>query len=166
MTIFVVVAAIAIVLQTAMLLALFIALRKTTERIEGVAARLETQASPILTMAHAILDDAQPKLQEITGNLADSSAMMRTHVAELGEAATEIVGRARLQAERIDEFVGNTIERIEITSEALHQGVLGPIRRIQAIVQAVTAGLGVLRANRSRRKVESNSGEEDEEMFI
>lgn len=166
MLFFVIVAAVAILLQTGILCALFLAVRKTSTKLEAMAGRLETQASPILTTAHSILDDAQPKISEITSNLAESTATVRAHVAEMAEATTEIVGRARLQAERIDEFVGNTIEKIELTSEFLHQSVLSPVRRIQAIVQAVSAGLGVLRSNRSRKKSEGNSSEADEEMFI
>ena len=166
MTIFVVVAAIALVLQLGTLFALFMALRKTSERLEGVVGRLEAQTTPILATAHAILDEAQPKISEITSNLAESTATVRAHVAEIAEATTEIVDRARLQAERIDEFVGNTIEKIEITTEVFHRNVLTPVRRIQAIVQAISVGLGVLRGSRWRRKAEGNSSDADDEMFI
>ena len=166
MTMFVIVAAVALILQLVTLFLLYLAIKKTASKMEGIADRLETQSSPILATAQTILDDAQPKLSEITSNLAESTAMVRAHVAEMAEATTEIVGRARLQAERIDEFVGNTIERIELTSEFLQQSVLSPIRRIQAIVQAIGAGLSMLRSNRARRKAESNSSEADEEMFI
>jgi len=168
MAIFVVVAAIALVLQLGTLFALFLALRKTAEKLEGVVGRLESQTTPILSTAHAILDEAQPKLSEITSNLAESTATVRAQVAEMAGATTEIVGRARLQAERIDEFVHNTISRLELTSEFVQQSVITPIKRIQAIVQAVTAGFGVLRRYRSRRKTESNStgADADEEMFI
>ena len=166
MTMFVIVAAVALILQMVTLFFLYLAIKKTATKMEGIADRLETQSSPILATAQTILDDAQPKLSEITSNLAESTAMVRAHVAEMAEATTEIVGRARLQAERIDDFVGNTIERIELTSEFLQQSVLNPIRRIQAIVQAVAAGLSMLRSNRRRRKAESNSSEADEEMFI
>jgi len=166
MTMFVIVAAVALILQMVTLFFLYLAIKKTATKMEGIADRLETQSSPILATAQTILDDAQPKLSEITSNLAESTAMVRAHVAEMAEATTEIVGRARLQAERIDEFVGNTIERIELTSEFLQQSVLNPIRRIQAIVQAVAAGLSMLRSNRARRKAESNSSQADEEMFI
>lgn len=168
MAIFVVVAAIALLLQLGTLFALFLALRKTAERLEAMAGRLESQTTPILATAHAILDEAQPKLSEITSNLAESTATVRAHVAEMAEATTEIVGRARLQAERIDEFVGNTLSRIELTTEFIQQSVITPIKRIQAIVQAVSAGWGILRANRSRRKTQGNSSgaDADEEMFI
>src|SRR5690349_7888090 len=101
------------------LFVLYKALRQTSERMEGIAGRLEQQASPVLTSAAAILADAQPKIAEITANLAETSASVRTHVAQVGEATGEIVERARLQAARLDEFIVNAAHKVEATSEIL-----------------------------------------------
>src|SRR5262245_23471601 len=167
MLFFVIVAAIAIVLQMVILLMMYLAMRQTTQRLESIAGRLETQTSPVLVAAHAILDDAQPKIAEITSNLAESTATLRASVAHVGEATGEIMDRARLQAERLDDFVSNTVDKIEDTTEIVQNSVISPIRRIHAIVKAVSAGVGYLRANTSRRKADGNSSaEEDEEMFI
>lgn len=164
---FVIVAAIAIVLQMVILLAMYLAMRQTSQRLEGIAGRLEGQTSPVLLTAHAILDDARPKLAEITSNLAESTATIRANVAHMGETTSEILDRARIQAERLDEFVSSTVDKIEVTTEMVQNSVLSPIRRVHAIVQAVSAGVGYLRANRSRKKPEGNStAAEDEEMFI
>lgn len=164
--IFVIVAAVAIVVQMGILIALYVAMRQTASRVEGIAGRLEQQASPLLTSAAAILEDAQPKIAEITSNLAESSATVRAHVSQVAEATGEIVERARLHAIRMDEFVGNTMGKIETASEILESKVLTPVRRVQAIVQAVNAGLGILRSNRSVRKGRRPGVEQDEEMFI
>jgi uncharacterized protein YoxC len=163
-TIFVVVAAVALVVQMGILFALYKALRQTSERVEGIAGRLEQQAAPVLTTAAAILEDARPKLAEITSNLAETSAVVRAHVAQVGEATGEIVERARLQAARLDEFIVSAARKVEATSELLQHKVFSPMRRIRAIVTALNAGLSFLRSNRPRR----TSGEqvEDEEMFI
>jgi len=83
-TIFVVVAAVAIVLQMVILFALYKGLRQTSERMEGIASRLEQQATPVLVTAAAILDDAKPKIAEITTNLAETTASVRTHVTHVG----------------------------------------------------------------------------------
>jgi len=167
MLVFVIVAAIAIVVQMAILYMMYRAMRQTSQRLEGIAGRLENQTSPVLVTAQAILDDARPKLSEITANLAESTATIRVNVAHLGETTSEILDRARLQAVRLDEFVSNTVDKIEDTTEVVQHSVLGPIRRVHAIVKAVSAGVGYLRANSSRRKGEGNStAEEDEEMFI
>ena len=164
--IFVIVAAVAIVVQMGILIALYVGMRQTASRMEGIAGRLEQQASPLLSSAAAILEDAQPKIAEITSNLAESSATVRAHVSQVAEATGEIVERARLHAIRMDEFVGTTMGKIETASEILESKVLTPVRRVQAIVQAVNAGLGILRSNRSARKGRRAGVEQDEEMFI
>ena len=164
-TIFVVVAAVAIVLQAVILFALYKGLRQTSERMEGIAGRLEQQASPVLTTAAAILEDAKPKLAEITTNLAETSASVRSHVTQVGEATTEIVERARMQAARLDEFVTSAAQKVEATSEILQHKVFSPMRRIRAIVTALNAGLSFLRSNRPARRANGEQVE-DEEMFI
>jgi uncharacterized protein YoxC len=164
-TIFVVVAAVAIVLQMVVLFALYKGLRQTSERMEGIAGRLEQQAAPVLASAAAILEDAQPKIAEITANLAETSASVRAHVAQVGEATGEIVERARMQAARLDEFIINTAHKVEATSELLQHKVFSPMRRVRAIVTALNAGLAFFKSNRSRQRTNGESVE-DEEMFI
>jgi uncharacterized protein YoxC len=164
-TIFVVVAAVALVVQMGILFALYKALRQTSERVEGIAGRLEQQAAPVLTTAAAILEDARPKLAEITSNLAETSAVVRAHVAQVGEATGEIVERARLQAARLDEFIVSAARKVEATSELLQHKVFSPMRRIRAIVTALNAGLSFLRSNRPARRANGEQVE-DEEMFI
>jgi methyl-accepting chemotaxis protein len=166
MLFFVIVAAAAIVLQTAILFALYKMMGETTSRMERLAGRMEEQTTPVLATAHAILDDAQPKLAEITSNLAESTALVRSHVAQMAEATGEIVDRARLQAARLDELVSSTVDKIEVTTDFVQHSVIAPVRRVHAIVQAVSAGLSFLRANRARRRAETSNGDADEEMFI
>lgn len=165
---FVIVAAAAIVLQTIILFALYKTMSQTTQRMESLAGRLESQTMPVLATAHAILDDAQPKIAEITSNLAESTAAVREQVTSMAEVTGEIVDRARLQAARLDELVSNTVSKIELTTDFVQTSVITPVRRIHAIAQAVSAGLGFLRASRARRKHENNGpgSDVDEEMFI
>jgi methyl-accepting chemotaxis protein len=166
MLLFVIVAAVAIVLQTVILFVLYKVMRQTTSRMESLAVRMEEKTTPMLVTAHAILEDAQPKLAEITSNLADSTAVVRSHVAQMAEATGEIVDRARLQAARLDELVSSTVDKIETTTDFVQHTVVGPVRRLHAIVQALSAGLSFLKANRARRKMETSNGDVDEEMFI
>lgn len=164
-TVFVVVAAVAIVVQMGILLALYMALRRTSERMEGIAGRLEQQATPVLATAAAILDDAKPKIADITTNLAETSASVRTHAGQIGSAASEIAERARMQAARLDEFVITAAHKVEATSELLQNKVFSPMRRVRSIVTALNAGLSFFKSNRPPKR--NSSGEvEDEEMFI
>ena len=164
-TIFVIIAAVAIVLQMAILFALYKAMRHTSARMEGIASRIEQQATPVLTTAAAILDDARPKIAEITSNLAESSAAIRTHVAHVGQAAEEITERVRTHAARLDDMVHNAANKVEATSELLQEKVLSPMRRIRAVVSALNTGLSFLKSNRPRKTGKAGAGD-DEEMFI
>jgi hypothetical protein len=162
---FVIVAAAAIVGQAVVLFMLYRATKESANRMEGIVGRLEAQSAPILEAGRAILEDAQPKIATITSNLAESTALVRAHVEDVGEATGEIVARAREQAARLDDLISNTVDKIEITTDVVQNSVLSPIRRIQALLHAVSAGVGFLRAS-SRRKSSGNSTEDDEEMFI
>lgn len=164
--IFVIVAAVAIVIQMAILVAMFLVMKQAAARMQALAGRMEEQTTPILATSRAILDDAQPKIKEITANLAESSATVRAHVSQIAEVTGDIVERAHAHAVRVDEFVGLTMDKIETTTEVLQHKVLGPVRRVRALMQAVNAGLGFLRSNRSRKKPNASTMEEDEEMFI
>ena len=123
------------------------------------------QATPVLATAAAILDDAKPKLAEITTNLAETTASVRTHVTHVGEATTEIVERARMQAARLDEFVVSAAQKVEATSELLQDKVFSPMRRIRAVVTALNAGMAFFKSNRPPHRT-SAENVEDEEMFI
>jgi hypothetical protein len=164
-TIFVVVAAVAIVLQTVILFVLYKVTRQSSEKVEGIAARIEERASPLLVTAAAILDDAKPKIAEITSNLAETSVSIRAHVGQIGEAAGEISERVRMQAARLDNFVVSAANKVEATSELLHEKVLSPMRRVRAIVSALNAGFSIFKSHRPARRANGDEVE-DEEMFI
>jgi hypothetical protein len=165
-TIFVVVAAVAIVVQMGILFALYKALRQSSDRMEGIANRLEQKATPVLATAAAILEDAKPKIAELTTNLAESSAVVRAQVQQVGEATAEIVERVRMNAARLDDFIMSAAHKVEATSDLLQSKVLSPMRRVRAMVSALSAGLSFLKSSRSQRQRGSAEQVEDEEMFI
>ena len=63
--VFVVVAAIAIVIQVALLSALFFQMRRTMERLDAFTTDLQSRVGPILTRVQLLLDDTQPKISEL-----------------------------------------------------------------------------------------------------
>jgi hypothetical protein len=168
--IFVAVAAVAIVVQMGILLVMYKSTTRAAARIEGIACRLEERSTPVLITAYAILTDAQPKISAITTDLAEATAVVRANVSQIGEATAEIVERARLQAVRVDELISGTVDRIEDTAEMVQNTVIHPVRKIQAILQALQAGIGFLRRSQSRGRRDGTTGQavdgDEEEMFI
>ena len=166
LTIFVGITAAVFVGQLILLYFVYKAIEKSSERMESIASRMEQRAAPALAAAHAILEDAQPKIGEITSNLAQASAMIRSQVAGAAQATGEIVERVRMQAARLDDLIHSTADKVEQTTDFLQTSVITPVRRVQAIVSAVNAGIGFLRRNRAGKKGPQLAAEEDEEMFI
>ncbi len=164
--VFVGVASAAIVLQLAVLWAFYKAATHSSQQMQETVGRLEKRADPILTTAQAILEDAQPKIREITSNLAEATAIARAQVSQVAETTSEIVERARVQAARLDELIHSTLEKVENTTDFLQNSVVMPVRRVHAIVQALGAGLRFFRRGRSRQRIEKAAGGEEEEMFI
>jgi methyl-accepting chemotaxis protein len=168
--IFVAVAAVAILIQAVILFLIYRSTNRASARMEGIAARIEERSTPVLITAYAILTDAQPKIRDITSNLAEATAVVRANVTQIGEATAEIVERARMQAVRVDELISGTVNRIEDTAEMVQNTVVHPVRKIQAILQALQAGIGFLRQGRSRGRRDGTTGQavdgDEEEMFI
>lgn len=166
LTVFVIVTAIAFCAQAIILVFLYKAINQSSARIENIAERMEKSALPVLTAAGAILDDTQPKMAEITSNLAEASSMIRANVATVAEATGEIVERARMQAARLDEVIHSTVDKVEQTTDYLQNSVIRPVRRVHAIVQALNAGFSFFKHARAAKKGAQLAAEEDEEMFI
>lgn len=165
-TIFVIVTAVAFCLQVFLLFLLYKAIEKSSERLENSANRMEQRMAPVLNAAQAILAEVQPRISEITSNLAETSATLRSQVTGLAETAGEIAERVRMQSIRLDEMVHSTANRVEQTTDFLQHTVITPVRRVHAIAQAVSAGIGFLRRNRAGKKGPQLAAADDEEMFI
>ena len=166
LNIFVGISAVAFCGQLVLLFFLYKAIEKSSERLENSATRMEQRVAPVLTAAEAILHEAQPRISEITSNLAEAAATIRSQVAGLAETAGEIAERVRMQAVRLDEMVHTTASKVEETRDFLQHSVVTPVRRVHAILQAVNAGIGFLRRNRASKKGPQLATTEDEEMFI
>ena len=167
MLIFVACTTVAIVFQAGLLFALYKAVKRSSERMEKVANRLEQQATPVLAVARSILDDVQPKISEITSNLAQTTATIRAHATEVVETSGEILNRARMQAARLDEMISSTANKVEETTDFLQHSVVNPVRRVHAVFHAVNAGLGFLRRVREEKKHgNAAAAQGEEEMFI
>ena len=164
--IFVGATAVAVTLQMVILYLLYKVIRQSLSKAESMAIQVQERAIPVLDSTAAILEDAQPKISEITANLAETSAIVRERAEQISLATGEVIERARLQVVRLDELVSNTAERVEQTAEFLQNTVFAPVRRVQAIIQAVAAGLNFFRRSRKLGKVHPVAMEEDEEMFI
>jgi hypothetical protein len=168
-TIFIAVTAGAVVLQACLLLAMYLAMRKTSTRLESLAEEVKTKALPTIDSAQALLADIRPKLHVIADNLAETTSAVRDQMARVDATVNDVVDRARLQVIRADDLLSRTLDRVEETSEIVHRTVVSPVRQFSGLIQGLTAGIEFLVGGRGRRNGRSRDPRRpvpQDEMFI
>jgi len=169
LTVFIALTGIAVLLQACVLLAMYLAMRKSGERMEALAAEVKTKVLPTVERAQEMMTQVQPKLLIIAENLQEATTTMRSQVQRVDATVNDVVDRARLQVIRADELLTRTLDRAEQTSDMVHKTVISPVRQLSGLMQGITVGLEFLFGGRGRR----NGDRRDErrpvpqdEMFI
>src|SRR5690242_13712696 len=141
LTIFIAVTAAAVLLQLGILIGMYVALRKTSAKVESLAEEVKTKVLPTAELAHSLLTELRPKIEILVDNVSVSTTVMRTQLERIDATLTDIVDRTRLQVIRADEFVTNTMDKIEETREVVQRTVVSPVRYISGLAHGVTVGL-------------------------
>ena len=169
LTIFIALTGCAVALQAGVLLAMYITMRKSGERVESLATEVRTKLLPAAEHAREIMADLRPKLEIIADNMAESTTRMRAQVERVDATVSDVVDRARLQVIRADELLSRTLDRVEQTSDMVHKTVVSPVRQVSGLMQGITVGLEFLFGNRARRNGsnrEERRAVPQDEMFI
>jgi hypothetical protein len=162
--IFVGVTAVAVVIQAGILVALYVAVRQTTSRMETLATEVKDKVLPTADTAQSIMLDLRPKIDNIANNVSETSTVVRGQLERIDATVTDVVVRTRLQVIRADELLNRTMDRIEETTDVVHRTVVSPVRQLSGLIQGLTAGVEFLFGGKraSRRDVTVPQ----DEMFI
>ena len=163
--VFIVVTALAVVIQAGVLVSLYISVKKTSSRVESIAGDLQQRVAPALDAATAILNNSRGNLQTLTENLAATSTSLRNQVERVETTMGDIIDRTRLQVIRADEMVSRTLDRVEETSEFVQHTVISPVKQLAGLVSGLTVGLDAF-FRRRKGPQRSQPQTEDEELFI
>jgi len=169
--VFVVVAATAIVIQVALLSALFFQMRRTMERLETFTHDLQSRVGPILTRVQLLLDDTQPKISELVADAAHVVYLTRSQAQKMDRVFTEASDRLRGQLVTADRIVGAALETVEDAGTQFRRSVWKPMQKASAIITGIKVGLDLLRSRRGHtsapsRRDRDDSVEHEEELFI
>ncbi len=165
LTLFIAVTSIAVVIQAGILVALYVSVKKSSDKALALAEQMNAKAMPAIENAQAILEDAKPKIQTITSNLVDVTTNLKEQVERADLTVADLLDRTRLQIIRADEMVSRAMDKVEETTELVQHSVISPVRQVSAIVQGVTAGFNALFGGRRMRQ-QGDGAEQDEELFI
>jgi uncharacterized protein YoxC len=166
MEFFSIVAAIALVVQVAILIGLFFELKRTTESINRMVNDLHNRVGPILTRTQILLEDTQPKISNLVEDASQVVYLARAQAQKMDRLFTEASDRLRGQLVRADRIVTGTLEAVEDAGTQVRRSFLGPVQKASAVVQGIKVGLDFLRSRRSHREPLHETMEQEDELFI
>src|SRR6202795_798457 len=164
--VFIVVASVAIVVQAAMLTAMFLQIKRLSERLERFTGDLESRLTPILSRVQIFLEDTQPKISEMVADAAHVVYLARAQAQKMDRVFTEAADRLRGQLVRADRILTGTLEAVEDVGVQFKRDFWGPVKKASAVVQGIKIGLDVLRSRRSGSRAARETVEQEDELFI
>lgn len=168
LTVFIALTGIAVMLQAGVLLAMYLTMRKSGERMEALAAEVKTKVLPTVEQAQGLLNDLRPKVEVIVENLQGATTVIRGEVDRVDATVNDLIDRARLQIIRGDELLSRTLDKVEQTSDIVQKTVVSPVKHLTGLMQGIGVGLEFFFGSRGRRN--GGRGERrpvpQDEMFI
>ena len=159
MAVFVGLACVAMIVQMAVMIGLYKATRNAEQRITAMLPQVEQ----LIKVSHSTIDQGRQQLLEITGKTSEILTLAHKQVARVDEVLADATMRARVQLERAELIIEDTLSRTQQTIGLVHSGIMRPLREIQGVTAGVKAAIGFL-SKGARSNV--NQITHDEEMFI
>lgn len=167
LAVFIVATAVAVLLQTIILAALYFQLRQRLDQTHRIFTDLHNRVGPILTRVQILLEDTQPRVSEMVADAAHAVYLARTQAQKVDRLFTEAADRLRGQLNHADRILTGTLESIEEAGSQFSRNILGPMQKVTAVVQGIKVGLDFFRSKRGRGPVPAESaGAESEDLFI
>lgn len=164
---FSIVAAIALIVQVAILTALFFEVRRTTSNVNRLSSDLQSRVGPILTRLQILLDDTQPKISTMVNDASHIVYLARGQAQKVDRVFTEAADRLRGQLVHADRILTGTLEAVEEAGSQFKHSFWRPVQKASALVQGIKVGLDLLRSRRSSRSRGDEPREsQEEELFI
>ena len=162
---FIAVTAFAVLLQAVILVALYLAVRKSTAKMDALATEVKSKALPTMETVQNILVELRPRIEIMSANFSESSTLVRNQLGRIDATLTDALDRTRLQVIRADELLNRTMDKVEETSEIVHKTVISPLRQVNGLMAAIGTGIEVF-LGQKRRHPKNGAGVPQDEMFI
>ncbi len=165
--IFVIIVAVAVLIQAGILLGIFQALSRLNRQVTEARESFDRTKEPLFNDIRTLLAqsiDLVSNLNRISGDFSKISSTARAQVEKLDGLVSETTDFARQHVHRLDAIVTDAIDHIEKTSRAVQETILAPVREVSAVIKGVKIGLDLLTAK--RRPTTVDKATQDEAMFI
>jgi len=159
MTVFVIIAAVALVFQAAMAYGV----RKSALAVEQHLTKLAPKVEALAESSRLAIDEGRASMAEITERTTEILDATRRQLTRVEDVLEDAAGRARVQFDRAEMVMDEAMNRAQDTVAAIHGGFMKPIREINGVAAGVRAAIHYfMRGGRPN----PDQVTADEEMFI
>lgn len=155
------IAALAVVTQTIILLAISVTISKTAKALREEVEDLRSAVMPVVYNSRDLFNRIAPQIEATTTDVAQMAHDLRAQTADVQSAAAEVLERLRHQTGRVDAMVTNVLDTADRATSFLQTAIGLPVRQLSGILAAVKAVVESLRNPEPVRRETHPSGEND-----
>lgn len=159
LTIFVSVSAVALLIQAGLLFGIYKSSRSLSDNLQ----RLMPKMNSLLDTSRTTVEESRKQIADISNRTNEILDLGRRQMVRLDEVLEDATTRARVQFDRVEMVLDDTMGRVQDTVAIMHNGVLKPLKEVQGVAAGVRAAFFFLMRG---RRANPSSATVDEEMFI
>jgi methyl-accepting chemotaxis protein len=141
----------ALLLQTIILLAIFLSLRKAARSLHDEVEDLRSSVMPIIYATREAITRFTPKIEGAVDDLAGITQSLRVQTTEMQASANEVIERLRSQLHRLDGMITSVLDAADRAGGFVIASVSKPVRQLSGVMASIKAVLETLRTPTPRR---------------
>ena len=158
MTAFVLIAAVALIIQAGMLYGIY----RSSRAIQENVARLLPKVEALVDTSRATIEESRTHMNEISSRTTEILDTARKQMARVDSVLEDAAQRARIQMDRAEMVLDDAMVRTQEAVAMVHKSILKPLREINAVAAGLRAAFYFL----MRGRPNPERATADEEMFI
>jgi hypothetical protein len=136
---FVAIAALALLTQTFILLALFFAVKKSVAALKEEVDEIRSSVIPVMQKTRGLVERLSPSVEQGVTDLAAVARVLRAQAVAVEETLTEVLDRVRNETSRIDAMFSGTLDAVDKASAYVTEVVSKPVRQLNGILASIKA---------------------------
>jgi len=138
-------------------------LAKTAKEMKERVDTFLPKAEKLIQTAESTIAESRVQIAEITGKAHEILTLTQTQLIRVDDLVADASARAKIQMDRAETVLENTLTRVNDTVNSVHGTILRPIREITGVAAGVKAAVGHLLKGAPANVAQVTT---DEEMFI
>jgi len=138
-------------------------LYRSVRRLEAKLEPLIPAAVDALTETQTTMRHALAQIQELSEKASSVLDASKAQIDAFAEARGELYDRMRIQAERVELVIDDTLSRMQEVVGILHSGVIRPVREVTGVISGIRTAVNTFIRG---RRPSVDRATHDEEMFI